>query len=405
MKKGKLIATFGKMFVAMSLLMLPMCADAQLGLGLSALSKGVKAVKGAAAKKKYEPLKSGAETALQNKDMEYIISEECLVDLPTQGSKLTGNALSEYQDLDVRIKTFLYTELHTIDQVNFCENIDALLAKASSAPSVEVKALYVDAAIGVMKAMAAYGYDVKANRSKVDNAYNSIKAQYDELPSTYKPYPKVEGADIRDPRFLHNLTGGIPDADFIIQYQAKAAEQKAAAELAAQKAAEDRKAQQAAEAEKLKEMFHRNSSSVQLYVNAQKPGTANVEKVDIANIAYGNSPININDKNGSSSIGRFVLSGNEYEVYCGTSLIGYITEECKYYDRQRNYLGYINTSGTAYDKNGYTLGEISSSTVKFKSSYKWNMNNTPNNKIFVAALCIFFNSNFAGTINVKDYYM
>lgn len=394
---------FTKIFASLTLVMafslMPQQSDAQ---SLNDLVRGAKALKGAAkgaaAKSKYEPLKEKAETALQNGDLAYLISEECMVELPAQGNNLTGNAAEEWHNLYSRILGVFYVELHTIDQAGFCENVETLIGKAQAAETVQMQALYVDAAIGVMKAMISYNYDVKGNRAAVDKAYASVKAEWDKLPDSYKPVTVAEGADIHDPRFLHNLKGGVPDADFIIAYQDKIKEAQAE-ELAKKEAAAN------AEKERRLAMFEGGSSSCSFYVNVQKPGVSNVEKVDIANISSGSSSFNINEKNGTSSIGKFVLNGDEYEVYKGSSLIGYISKECKFYDRNRNYLGELTSGGNAYDKNGYTLGEISSSTVKLGSSYKWNSSSSINTKLFPAAVFLFFNSDFASYINVKDYYL
>lgn len=382
-------------FVALMCLA-PQHADAQL---FNMLNKGANALKNSNAKKKFEPLKEKAENALQTGDMAYLISEECMVALPEQGNKMSGNALSEWQQLDKKIKSYLYSELHTIDQNNYFENVDAMVDKASSAPTTELKALYVDAAIGVMKAMIAYNFDVQNNRDKVDLAYNKVKEVYDQLPSTYKPYNVAKNADIKDPRYLHNLKGGIPTADFMIEYQQKMQAQKV-------EAAAKREAANAAELQNRKAMFAKgNNSSMQFYVSVKKPGTANLERIDIANIASGSTTCYINEKGGLSSIGKFVKEGNEIKVYKGSSLIGYITEDCQFFDYNRSNLGTLKADGKAYDRNGYTIGEVSSNSVKFGSStYVWNCTSSIGNKLYPAALFLFFNKQFANYINVKDYY-
>ena len=322
-----------------------------------------------------------------------------MVALPAAAEDLTGAlAIQEWNDLQSRILGVLYARLHTIERAGFCENVDDLIARARNAGTVQMQALYVDAAIGVMKAMISYGYDVEGNRAAVDAAYDIVKAEWDRLPDSYKPLSVPDNADIRDPRYMHNLTGGVPDADFIIAYQEKIRQQQAEEQARKEAAA-------AAEKENLKAMFDRGSSSCQFYVNQQKPGTANIERVDIANISSGGSTIYINEKGGSSSIGKFVLNGDEYEVYKGSSLIGYISSECKFYDRNRNYLGEFTTGGYAYDKYGSTLGEVSSMTVKLGSSYKWNSSGSISTKLFPAALFLFFNSEFSSYINIKDYYL
>lgn len=382
--------------LSLALCAVPQQSDAQI-IGLGTIAKGAKLIKGANAKKKYDPLKEKAEEALQKGDLSYLITDECMIELPEQGNKLTGNALSDWQNLDKKIKGFLYVELHTIDKANFCENVNTLIGKATSAQTTEMKALYVDAAIGVLKGMMAYNYDVQSNRSQVVAACNSVKSAWNSLPSSYKPYAVSKDADIRDPRFLHNLRGGVPSADDIIAYQEKSKKEKADAEAKKQ-------ASEAQELANRKAMFAKGSSSCGFYVSVQKAGTANLERVDIANIESGKSSFNIREKGGTSSIGKFVLDGNEYKVYKGTSLIGYISEDCQFYDYNRNRLGVLNSSGKAYDKNGYTLGEVSSSTVKYGTSYIWNSTSSISTKLFPAALFLFFNKEFANYINVKDYY-
>lgn len=372
----------------------PQQSDAQL---LGALAKGAKALKGANAKKKFEPLKEKADTALQKGDIAYLMSEECMTELPEQGGKMTGSALTEWQTLDTKIKTFLYTELHTIDKANYCENVETLLGKASSASDTQMKALYVDAAIGVLKAMMAYNYDVQSNRDNVVAACNNVKAAWNELPASYKPYSVPSGADIRDPRYLHNLKGGVPDADDIVAYQEK--QRVAKAEVEAKKAQAA-----AADLEKRKAMFERGSSSCAFYVRVQKPGTANIEQQYIANIESGSTNFNIREKNGTTSIGKFVKAQDEYRVYKNNSMVGYISNECKFYDYTRSYLGELTSDGNAYDKNGYKIGEVSSGSVSYKSSYYWSSSSSISSKLFPAALFIFFNDEFASYINVKDYY-
>lgn len=385
--------------LTMAFCMVPQRADAQLYDLARGLKSGVKAVKGAKAKSSFEPLKEKALAAVENNDLEYLMSEECMVELPAAAENLTGAlAIQEWENVKSRILGVFYARLHTIEQAGFCENVADLVAKAQASENVQMQALYVDAAIGVMKAMISYNYDVEGNRAAVDAAYDAVKAEWDKLPDSYKPLAVPENANIRDPRYMHNLKGGIPDADFIIAYQEK---------IKAQQAEEEAKKEAAAAAEKenAKAMFERGSSSCQFFINQQKSGTSNTERVDIINISSGSETVYINEKGGSSSIGKFVRNGDEYEVYKGSSLIGYISNECKFYDRNRNYIGEFKTSGYAYDKNGSTLGEVSSSTVKLGSSYKWNASGTISTKLFPAAVMLFFNSEFAGYINQKDYYL
>lgn len=392
MKSRILSKTLRVLTLVAVLCMVPQQADAQL-FGL--VQGGAKALKNAGAKSKYQPLADKAEAAVQNWDIPYLISNECMFELPAQGEKLSGNAAAQWADLQKRIFGVLYVELHTIDQAGFCESIGTLMGKAKAAETVQMKALYVDAAIGLMKAMIVYNYDVNANRAAVDEAYNSIKAEWDLLPDSYKPVTVPQNANIRDPRYLHNLKGGIPDADFIIAYQEKLKNQEA--EEAAKK-----QAAAAAAAESKKKEFAKGNSSCQFFVWTQKSGSTNLERVDIANIASGTSSFNINEKGGTSSIGKFVLEGDVYVVYKGSSVVGYISDEWKFYNYNKEYIGELTTGGYAYDKNGYTLGEVSSSTVKFGSSYKWHCSGSIYTKLFPAAVFIFFNNQFANYINIQS---
>lgn len=275
--------------LVMAFSMVPQESNAQLYELARGLKSGVKAVKGAKAKSTFEPLKEMALEAVQNGNLEYLMSEECMVELPAAAENLTGAALQEWNDLQARILGLFYVQLHTIDQAGFCDNVAELIGKAQAAETVQMQALYVDAAIGVMKAMISFNYDVQGNRAAVDAAYNAIKAEWDKLPDSYKPLSVPEDANIRDPRFMHNLKGGIPDADFIIAYQEKIKEQQAEEQAKKEAAA-------AAEKERLLAMFKNGTSSCQFYVNQQKQGTANIERLDIINISSGTSTIYINVK-------------------------------------------------------------------------------------------------------------
>lgn len=380
-----------------TLLLVPQYSEAQI---FNAIKKGVKEVKGLSVSKKYKQLKEKAEVAMQNNDIAYLMSEECMVDLKSFKSDLTGSDVQDYQELSSNIKDYFYALLHTSEDANFIENIDDVLLKAKSAPSDEVKALYVDAAIGIMNELIKSDYDIVANRGKLDAVREKIMAEYNTLQETYKSYKipenteKIDPAYRRDPRYLHNMKGGIPDVDKMISYRE---EQKKKAIAAA----EAQKKYEAAEQENRKKMFKNNNNSVDLWIYYTNPGSANLERRTVARIESGSAPIHIYEgEKGYNTIGKFELRDDEYVVYANNSTIGYIDSDCIFYDSNHRKIGTLSSNGDAYNANGSKIGSVGTS-VEF-SSYRWRTNTSINNKIFTAALCIFYNSSFANIINVKS---
>ncbi|MCQ2233805.1 MAG: hypothetical protein MJZ24_03570 [Paludibacteraceae bacterium] len=404
-------------------------AQAQLGYGISALSQGVKAAKNSKNNKKYEPLKEKALEAIQKNDIEYLMSEECMIQLTEMGEKLSGKNAQDWKLTKAKINTYFYVLCHTLEQNNFVANIDELMDKASKTSSEKEKALYVDAAIAVMKGMIVYNYDVNANLATVNATYNKVKAMYDQLPASYKPVTVPKGADPRDIRFLHNLTGGVPDAQDMLEIQAQLAQQKKANEEAKAKAEAENAQKEAQDIERRKKMFYSNLADYSM-VNIKRyrknqygqdfKDDYNVMSASGSRIYYGVGFRELNglvfdqyvtDKRSKQLVNfsrrSYGSEDKDYIEYNG-AFSAYITPELKVYKgtsgnrSQSDYMGYMDSKGNCYDKNGRKIGYVDTYTIN-RGSYSWRCNTSSDiTKINSAIVLIFFGEQLGGDFTLKS---
>lgn len=393
-------------------------AEAQLGYGIYAIGQGAKAAKGNKANKKYEPLKEKALNAIEKNDIEYLMSEECTQQLAEFGEKLTGKNAQDWTLTKAKIDTYFYVLCHTLEKDNFLANIDDLMGKAAKATSEKEKALYVDAAIAVMKGMIVYNYDVNANLQAVNSAYSKVKAMYDQLPASYKPVTVPKGANTRDVRFLHNLTGGVPNAQDMIEIQGQLAQQRQAEEAAKAKAEAEKAEKEAQDLENRKKMFYEmgNDNCIVTIKRKHKYSETStyLEDYNIAS-AYGNdifygvgfkengytveSTVSRNRKRLVSFTRRSYEDESKNCIEYRGAFDAYVSPELKVYKGynsfrdQSAYVGYMDSKGNCYDKYGYKIGSVDywgihrgSQEWKF---YQGNGNNTTT-RINMALTFIFF---------------